>query len=96
MNLELLKSIANRSHTPDEPFGLCKSCDIDLRTKECFLTWEHFSGDKTFPVPSGDPKMTPDEYYLDLDPMDSNLWKRRQLEYRISLANHILKFIGEG
>lgn len=54
---------------------------------EYFKTWEHFSGSTTFPVPSSDPDKTPQAFYQLCD----NLWQGQQLEYRVSLLNHIIQ-----
>lgn len=47
-------------------------------------SWDKFSGYKGFPIPSGD-DLPPEEYY-----MYNPLWEGEQLEYRLSLIQHIL------
>lgn len=77
--------------------GICENIDsylffndIDMfapNLEEQFKSWEHFSGRTVFPVPSSDPTLSPQEFYQ----LSNNLWWGEQLEYRISLLNHIIK-----
>lgn len=77
--------------------GICENIDSYLffndrdmfspTLEEQFKSWEHFSGKTIFPVPSSDPKLSPQGFYQLAD----NLWVGEQLEYRVSLLNHIIK-----
>jgi len=55
--------------------------------KEYFKTWEHYSGDEIYPVPSTNKNCSAEEYY------DSsfNLWSGKQGKLRRSLCRHIAK-----
>ena len=71
--------------------GLCYNCDLreipyKLRAS-LFESWEHWSGNYTYPVPA-----TAYKSWSAADQYDSNkhLYKGRQLALRLSLAQHII------
>lgn len=80
----------------DREVGICENIDDYLffngigmfspKLGDMFKTWEHFSGSETFPVPSSSHDKDPQGFFQTCD----DLWQGEQLEYRISLLNHII------
>ena len=74
--------------------GLCSHISIVAALEHgtlynIFKTWEHYSGDKQFPVPPPPTEsITPHDYYQEIE-----LYEGHQLEMRQSLAQHIINNI---
>ena len=71
-------------------FGLCAYLQthhgMRKRTIEpLFKTWEEFSGDLEFPIPSFEKGVTPEEKYMDT----ANLYENKYGRARRRLAGHI-------
>lgn len=58
--------------------------------KTTFPSWEFYSGDVTFPIPSPNYNLSAKRYYLYLEQF-GGFWEGRQLEYRLDLLRHIIK-----
>ena len=75
--------------------GLCFNLGLDHLPhsvqREMFNTWEHNSGVWAYPVPSSDPYLNSSHYYNRCAPND--LYTGEQLEYRLSLAEHIINYL---
>jgi hypothetical protein len=66
--------------------------------REMFISWAHYSGNEVYPIPasyqlhswSEDERMTHAVLEYDLNP---HLWSGVQLEYRISLLEHMIAWL---
>lgn len=86
-------------------YGLCSNTQYILNFKDplrsaeflewlsnIIVEWEHFSGDRTFPVPTKDVLSTPDEYYYTLtDLWSNNASKNRSKEALENVEAYIEK-----
>ena len=64
----------------------------DDHKDEFFMSWEHYSGNISFPIPVTDEdeyEDAEDQYY------GYEIWEGKQLEMRISLLDHLIKCFGE-
>ena len=86
-----LKEFMATKTVPISDIGLCYSCDlreIPRKLRESiFESWEHWSGNYTYPVPA-----TAYKSWTAEDQYDSGkyLYTGRQLALRLSLAQHVI------
>ena len=99
----LREMLANVTVIPFPHAGVCpnvlwmvrheQSAHIDhfkYKIRELGQTWEHFSGDPMYPIPSTELLEPPRECYL-----NSDLWEGKQLEMRCSFMLHLVHRIKE-
>jgi hypothetical protein len=77
---------------PPTQLGICHQIrlfhdDEVIKVRELFKTWEHYSGNDAYPVPSSN--SCPKAYYAK-HRVSGSLWQGEQLMYRRSLIKHII------
>ena len=77
----------NGSSVKERMLGIC-SIMRETSLRPMFYTWEHYSGEKGFPVfdATDEEEETPQNQFFSL----SDLWVGKQLELRLSLCKHII------
>ncbi len=93
--LEALKTLRNMAVSGNVPFALTGICNNlwrlsaceDCEMKALFSNWHLDSGYSGFPIPGGH------DFYLDTKNIHRNLWQGDQLNYRLSLINHMINKI---
>lgn len=88
--------IATNFKGVNRDYGLCHNYNFLYHYPEIvkwFESWEHFSGDITYPVPSSIWLMSPQTYYKWA--LFGMLYRGKQLAYRKSLAQHIINCINK-
>lgn len=81
-------------HWFDYEVGICGNADacvhnrLDLDAlKSMFVSWQHYSGDLTYPVPSPQADARPSRTYQ----MADNVWVDDYGDLRMDLLNHCIK-----
>ena len=95
--LDTLREVKNEKVKPARGYGLCSilrtrlnvhsAMAIDTLLQKYIVTWKHYSGDDTFPVPSTNKRYTAMHYYLW---NVGNLWRGKQGVLRQSLIDHLI------
>lgn len=68
------------------------SQNVSIQLGEIAENWEHFSGDWLHPVQSSNKEQNAEEFY---DSHHSGLWEGKQLMYRLSLIDYLIKELEE-
>lgn len=97
--------IQNTPNRPSEPdnrynvdYGICNNLHFEGSTKflrECFKSWEHYSGDDTYPVPDPDNMGCPEAAYRIYHTVHESMYSGPYGELRRDLAQHILNKLNE-
>ena len=99
--LSALRKIKNKEVKPVQDIGLCyllhiltdySAYRISTQIEKHFLTWEHYSGNTTFPVPSTDKRYSTQMYYV----KNTSLWRGKQGKLRQSLVDHLINCLEKG
>jgi hypothetical protein len=95
-----LKKFIETKKVESEFVGLCCNLGIGrIRQShpDIFDDWKHFSGDRSYPVPSSDASISASQYYdyiqmnsLGSEEMEESLYSDQQLAYRLDLAKYLL------
>jgi len=96
-----LEHLATLGDNPPSSGGICywlyrnkvvlklDECESERVVSLVCETWEHYSGNVHYPVPSADGNIYPHVFYMEAS-NNGNLWTGKQLEYRKSLIKHII------
>ena len=87
IHIKDLKHFIENKKVANTRWGLCNNLELYFDFEPRYTEWRYFSGDRVYPIPSDNKKLTPEEFYWKRE----NLYSGEQLKYRLDLAEFLIK-----